>query len=42
VDRAGWFGLKEARGKLLPSQLGFLDRLEQAAGKPEALHAEGP
>lgn len=41
VDRAGWFDLKEAREKLLPSQLEFLERLEQAAGEPEGLPAEG-
>ena len=29
VDRAGWFGLEEARRKILRGQLGFLDRLEQ-------------
>lgn len=27
VDRAAWFPLAEARLKMLPSQLGFLDRL---------------
>jgi predicted NUDIX family NTP pyrophosphohydrolase len=27
VDRAGWFGMAEARDKLLPGQHGFLDRL---------------
>jgi predicted NUDIX family NTP pyrophosphohydrolase len=27
VDRAGWFGLDEARRKLLRGQLGFIDRL---------------
>ena len=27
VDRAGWFGLEEARPKLLRGQLGFIDRL---------------
>lgn len=27
VDRAGWFGLEEARRKLLRGQLGFIDRL---------------
>jgi predicted NUDIX family NTP pyrophosphohydrolase len=32
VDRAAWFELKEARDKLLNGQLGFLDRLAQAAG----------
>jgi predicted NUDIX family NTP pyrophosphohydrolase len=29
VDRAGWFGLHEARRKLLRGQVGFLDRLEE-------------
>ena len=29
VDRAGWFGLEEARRKLLRGQIGFLDRLEE-------------
>jgi len=28
VDRAGWFGLPEAREKLLAAQLPFLDRLD--------------
>lgn len=28
VDRAGWFGLEEARLKMLPSQLPLLERLE--------------
>jgi predicted NUDIX family NTP pyrophosphohydrolase len=28
VDRAGWFGLEEAREKMLPSQVPLLDRLE--------------
>ena len=27
VDRAAWFGLEEARRKLLPGQLGFIGRL---------------
>jgi predicted NUDIX family NTP pyrophosphohydrolase len=27
VDRAGWFGLEAARRKLVPGQVGFLDRL---------------
>jgi predicted NUDIX family NTP pyrophosphohydrolase len=31
IDRAGWFGLAEARGKILPGQRGFLDKLEQEA-----------
>jgi predicted NUDIX family NTP pyrophosphohydrolase len=30
VDRATWFTLLEARGKLLPGQVGFLDRLGSA------------
>ena len=29
VDRAGWFGLDEARRKLLRGQLGFIDRLSE-------------
>ncbi|HYC37024.1 MAG TPA: NUDIX domain-containing protein [Usitatibacter sp.] len=31
IDRAGWFSLEEARGKLLKGQLGFLDQLERLA-----------
>jgi predicted NUDIX family NTP pyrophosphohydrolase len=27
VDRAGWFGLEAARRKLVPGQVGFIDRL---------------
>jgi predicted NUDIX family NTP pyrophosphohydrolase len=27
VDRAGWFGLEEAKRKILPGQAGFLDEL---------------
>jgi predicted NUDIX family NTP pyrophosphohydrolase len=27
VDRAAWFGLEEARGKILPSQTPLLDEL---------------
>jgi predicted NUDIX family NTP pyrophosphohydrolase len=30
VDRAAWYGLEEARAKMLPSQLPLLDLLEQA------------
>jgi predicted NUDIX family NTP pyrophosphohydrolase len=30
IDRAGWFGLAEARGKILPSQRPLLDLLEDA------------
>jgi predicted NUDIX family NTP pyrophosphohydrolase len=29
VDRAGWFGIEEARRKLLPGQLGLLDRFSE-------------
>jgi predicted NUDIX family NTP pyrophosphohydrolase len=29
VDRADWFGLEEARSKLLRGQLGFIDRLSE-------------
>jgi predicted NUDIX family NTP pyrophosphohydrolase len=38
IDRAGWFGLAEARAKILKSQQPFLDRLEalldERAGEP--------
>jgi predicted NUDIX family NTP pyrophosphohydrolase len=34
VDRAAWFGLDEARRRILPGQLPFLERLEQAASGP--------
>jgi predicted NUDIX family NTP pyrophosphohydrolase len=30
VDRVAWYGLQDARAKLLPAQVPFLDRLEQA------------
>jgi predicted NUDIX family NTP pyrophosphohydrolase len=30
VDRAAWFGVPDARTKLLPGQIGFLDRLHAA------------
>lgn len=29
VDRAAWFGLAEARKKILPGQVGFLEQLER-------------
>ena len=29
IDRAAWFGLEEARDKLVPAQAEFLDRLAQ-------------
>ena len=32
VDRAGWFGLDEAREKLNPAQAAFVDRLTGAGG----------
>jgi predicted NUDIX family NTP pyrophosphohydrolase len=37
VDRAGWFGLEAARRKLLPGQVGFLDRLSELVrgGEPD-------
>jgi predicted NUDIX family NTP pyrophosphohydrolase len=33
VDRAGWFGLDEARRKILPAQAELLDRLASATGR---------
>lgn len=33
IDRVAWFGVAEARGKLLPAQCALLDRLEQALGR---------
>jgi predicted NUDIX family NTP pyrophosphohydrolase len=32
VDRAGWFGLEEAREKLNPAQVPFVDRLAERLG----------
>lgn len=32
IDRVGWFGVAEARRKLLPAQCAFLDRLQQTLG----------
>lgn len=29
IDRAAWFGLDEARKKILPGQVGFLDQLRE-------------
>ncbi len=34
VDRAAWFALAEARRRILPSLLPFLDRLAHALGAP--------
>ena len=36
VDRAGWFDLEEARGKLLAGQLPLLDRLELAVASTQS------
>lgn len=36
IDRAGWFGLEEARRKLLRGQVAFLDRLSEVAGSRSA------
>lgn len=33
IDKAGWFGLDEARTKLLEGQVAFLDRLANAIAK---------
>ena len=33
IDRAAWFGLAEARKKVLKGQLGFLDELEKLGGR---------
>lgn len=36
VDRAGWFTLDEARAKIIPGQVGFLEELEEIlAQRPE-------
>ena len=32
VDRAAWFGVEEAREKILPGQAPFLDRLRERLG----------
>ena len=36
VDQAAWFGLAEARRKILPPQSAFLDRLEAVASAEES------
>jgi predicted NUDIX family NTP pyrophosphohydrolase len=33
IDRAAWFTLEEARGKILKGQAPFLDDLERVAGR---------
>ncbi len=35
IDRAQWFLMERARAKILPSQLPFLDRLEELTGIPK-------
>ncbi len=35
VDRAGWFGLDEAREKLNPAQVPFVDHLAALLGSPD-------
>ncbi len=35
VDQVAWFGLPEAREKILRSQRGLLDQVQKAAAKPE-------
>jgi predicted NUDIX family NTP pyrophosphohydrolase len=32
IDRGGWFSLKDARSRLLPGQVAFLDRLLERVG----------
>jgi predicted NUDIX family NTP pyrophosphohydrolase len=34
VDRAAWFGMEEAREKILPGQRGFLDELRRLVSAP--------
>jgi len=36
VDRAGWFGVEEAREKILKGQLGFVDQLCTLLGSPSS------
>ena len=36
IDRAGWFGVDEARDKLLSAQVAFIDRLRAALQPPAA------
>ena len=36
VDRAEWFGLEQAREKILPAQAELLDRLLERLGGAEA------
>ncbi|MFZ1997698.1 MAG: NUDIX domain-containing protein [Solirubrobacteraceae bacterium] len=41
VDRAGWFGLAEARERINPAQVVLLDRLSEALSCPNAKGARG-
>jgi len=39
VDKAGWFGLEEARKKILKGQLSFINRLLEAIGRHSEIEA---
>lgn len=39
IDRAEWFSMDEARAKILPAQVPFLDRLAAALERAEPRHA---
>jgi predicted NUDIX family NTP pyrophosphohydrolase len=41
VDRAEWFGIPEARRRILPGHLGFLDDLCELLGTPPAVASDG-
>jgi predicted NUDIX family NTP pyrophosphohydrolase len=41
IDRAGWFGLSEAREKLAKGQVGFLDALEKVVQQDSRPSEEG-
>ena len=36
IDRAGWFGMDEAKRKMLPGQIAFLDELQRLHGTGRA------
>ena len=40
IDRVAWFGPDEARRRIKPTQIPFLDRLVEALGAAEAVGAE--
>lgn len=42
IDRAEWFGIEEARGRILKSQIPFLDRLQALLGEAAARRAGRP